>query len=401
MDSARCNFYINRDTNTEKLFLILNDTPWENNLKKARYYISMGLSNYHKVLFVSLPPDRQNIKLKDLITRIVPKIRRIKRNLFIYGWPCWTLEIYRIPSIMQCINNVKFYLLKNIVQKLVGASNHQIIAYFTHPSMFHFFGLFEKAIKIYNPFDKFDVMGNQHNAHVEYLEHKYGPQFDFILCPSQQMVGYFKQLNDNTIFFPHGVDFELYSKATKNETAVPKEILSIKKPIIGYTGIINDRIDLGLLQDILKNKYAWSIVMIGPIKLYDENKKMFDILMKMPSFHWLGYQEPDLLPNFMKYIDVGIIPYRLKNLVKWSSNPLKLHMYTAAGLPTVSSKLGNVEKVYDTTYVASGLNEWIARIQEALKEEKKEDLRKRRLSLASENDWSTRVEFLVDLVNSF
>ena len=177
--------------------------------------------------------------------------------------------------------------------------------------------------------------------------------------------------------------------------------MCIRKPIIGYTGIINARIDFSLLQYVLERKPDWSIVMIGPIKLNDEKKMIFEMSIKKPNFHWLGYQKPDVLPNYLKYFDVAIIPYKVKKWVKWSSNPLKLHIYTAAGLPTVTSDLNNIKEFYDTTYVASNKADWIIKIQEALNEDKKEELRKRRLSLASENDWHKRIKFLLKLIDNY
>ncbi|MCK4823010.1 glycosyltransferase, partial [bacterium] len=274
-----------------------------------------------------------------------------------------------------------------------------LITYFTHPSMFDFFGVFEKAIKIYNPFDKFSAFGSGYNPQIDSLENKYVPQFDFILCPSPQMVTHFKRLNNNTLFFPHGVDFELYSKATKRETIIPKEILNVKKPIIGYTGIINDRIDFDVLNFISDSKPDWSIAILGPARLTKRNQKVFDKLISKANIFYLGYQKPEALPNFMKHFDVAIIPYKVENWVKWSSNPLKVHMYTAAGLPSVCCKLQGVEHVYNTTLVASDGPEWIAKLSQTIRDGKKEDLINKRLSLSLQNDWDKRVKFLLTLID--
>jgi glycosyltransferase involved in cell wall biosynthesis len=385
--------------NDNKLFVIFNDTAWESDLKKARYYISLGLAEYHKVLFISLPPKREVLQLNDLMKKLVPRIQIVKKNLFVYEWPLWALQIYRFPNIRKAMKRMRFQLVKNGVKKLLGKSCVQLINYFTHPSMFDFFGIFENAITIYNPFDKFSAFGGGHNAHIEYLEQKYAPQFDLILCPHQQMVAYFKQLNKNTFFFPHGVDFELYSKATKDETFIPEEILNIKKPIIGYTGIINDRIDFDLLGYISDSKPDWSIVMIGPVRLSKQNQKVFDKLASKANIFYLGYQRPELLPNFMKNFDVAMIPYKVQNWVKWSSNPLKLHMYAAAGLCTVSCNLSNIEQFYDGTYIASDGPQWIMKIEKALEEGRNRTLMNKRLRLAAQNDWRRRVEFLLELIS--
>jgi len=383
-----------------KIFLVLNDYSWESHLRKGRYYISMGLSDYCIVLFIGSPPDRKDLKSFDLIRKITPKLIKIKKGLYHLEWPWWTLKIYSSKKIKDIMLGFRICLVKRIVDQLCKKGNCQIITYITHPSMLEYFNIYKNATKIYNPYDKFSEYGMAGgiNRRIETIENKFVPHFDFVLCPHQQMVGYFKNLNRNTHLFPHGVDFEHYSRATKKETVIPKDILYIRKPIIGYAGVVNERIDFCLLKYVLERRPDWSIVMIGPIRLSNENKIIFDLLIKMANFYWLGYKRPDALPNYLKHFDVAIIPFKQKKWVKWISNPLKLHIYTSAGLPSVTSNFDNIDEFYDKIYIASHKSEWILKIQDALNEDEKKELKKRRLSLASENDWSKRINFLLKLV---
>lgn len=387
----------------KKFFVMFNDYPWESHLKKGRYYISMGLSTYCVVLFIGAASSMRSLRPSALIRQMTARIIKIREGLFTLEWPWWAMKIYRPSVMIKMMSRIRRYLVKRAVERLKGNENHEIVTYITHPSMMEYFNTYKKAIKIYNPYDKFSEFGidAEINRKIEEIESEFVPKFDVVLCPHYQMVKFYKRFNTNTVLFPHGVDFEHYSKATRRETIVAVDIARIKRPIVGYAGVINERMDSDVLKYILKTRPDWSIVMIGPKRSDKRTEVMFDALMKFPNFSWLGYRDSDTLPNYLKNFDVGIIPYKVEKWVKWSSNPLKLHMYMAAGIPAVTCALDNIERTYDSTYVARELNEWIVKIQAALDENKEEGIKDIRLLQASNNDWNLRVNFLLEMLDNY
>jgi hypothetical protein len=387
----------------KRLFVILNDYPWETDLKKGRYYISRELAKKHIVLYISAPPDRTLFKWKNLLSGSFYGTSKIEDGLFVLKWPWWSVRIFRPTRVKDFLLKMRTKIIKKVIRKLIQHQPHEIILYFTHPEMFDYFDIEDSAMKIYNPYDKFSEYGmnGKLTSQYEQKENDFIPKFDMVLCPHQQMVDFFKKYNTNVKLFYHGVDFNHYAKATREDTIVPDDILNIKPPIIGYMGVINERIDFNLIGQILAEKPEWQIVMVGPIRLTGGDKLSFDKLLEKENFYWIGYRDSEVLPNYLKNFDIGTIPFKVKRWVKWIANPLKLHIYTAAGLPFVTCPLENVDQFYSGVYIANDKNEWIAQIDKLLATSRNNHDRTKRSLQAQKNDWSYRVDDLNNLIDNF
>jgi glycosyltransferase involved in cell wall biosynthesis len=148
-----------------------------------------------------------------------------------------------------------------------------------------------------------------------------------------------KKLHGNVHCFPSSVDYHHFSKA-KNGIVVPKDMVKINTPVVGYFGVIDERIDLDLLHLTAQKSNDVSFVMIGPLaKIEDKD------LPKAENIYYLGMKSYQDLPNYLKHFDIAMMPFALNEATKYIS-PTKTLEYMASGKPIISTKITDVVRDY-------------------------------------------------------
>lgn len=166
-------------------------------------------------------------------------------------------------------------------------------------------------------------------------------QADIIFTGGKSLYESKKQLHDNVHCFPSSVDEAHFAKAL-NGIKIPDDIAQISSPIVGYFGVIDERIDLALLHQAAQQLHNVSFVMIGPLAKIEESD-----LPREPNIHYLGMKSYDELPHYLKAFSIAMMPFALNDATKYIS-PTKTLEYMAAGKPIISTKIKDVVRDYST-----------------------------------------------------
>ncbi|HJQ12626.1 MAG TPA: glycosyltransferase [Gemmatimonadaceae bacterium] len=145
-----------------------------------------------------------------------------------------------------------------------------------------------------------------------------------------------RRYHDNVHFFGCGVDVRHFGKARFVETRVPDDIASLPKPVFGYFGVIDERIDYDLIRTLAESRPDATIAMIGPVVKIDPQS-----LPQAPNIHWLGQRDYSALPGYVKGFTVCLMPFALNEATEYI-NPTKTLEYMAAGKPIVSTAVPDV-----------------------------------------------------------
>jgi len=135
--------------------------------------------------------------------------------------------------------------------------------------------------------------------------------------------------------FPSGVDPEHYAPA--RELRRPRE-----RPVAGYVGVIDERIDLELVAGLAERLPHWDVEMVGPIFKIEPAS-----VPRAPNLRYPGKQPYERLPAVMAGFDVALMPFALNDATR-SISPTKNLEYLAAGLPVVSTRIPDVVSTYST-----------------------------------------------------
>jgi len=108
------------------------------------------------------------------------------------------------------------------------------------------------------------------------------------------------------------------------------------RPVAGYVGVIDERLDLPLIAGIAARLPDWEIRMIGPVAKIDP-----DDLPKAPNIFYEGHKSYAELPEVMAGLDVALMPFAINEATR-SISPTKTLEYLAGGLPIISTHVPDV-----------------------------------------------------------
>ncbi len=169
------------------------------------------------------------------------------------------------------------------------------------------------------------------------------------------------RFHDNVHFFGCGVDAEHFSAARRDDTPVHPLVEDITSPVLGYYGVIDERLDYVLIAKLAEEMPEATIVMVGPVVKVDPRE-----LPRHPNIRWLGQQRYEQLPMFSKKFDVCLMPFAINKATEFI-NPTKTLEYMATGKPIVSTPIADVVRNFTPIVsVADTVDDYVAAVRDAL-----------------------------------
>ena len=153
--------------------------------------------------------------------------------------------------------------------------------------------------------------------------------------------GVLAQRRSGVHLFPSGVETRHYerSRALRRPRA---------RPVAGYVGVIDERLDLELLAVLAAALPDWTVRVVGPVAKIDPAA-----LPQAPNLEYPGLVAYEQLPEVMAGFDVALMPFALNEATR-SISPTKTLEYLAAGLPVVSTRVPDVVADYDDVVHLAG-----------------------------------------------
>jgi teichuronic acid biosynthesis glycosyltransferase TuaH len=132
---------------------------------------------------------------------------------------------------------------------------------------------------------------------------------------------------------PHGFHAEL--APLYDAAAAPPEYASLPRPLLGYTGRIDGRLDFEAIARLADRFPGGSVILLGPVSPRLGSAAL-EVASSRPNVHLLGGREREALPAYVKHLDCCLMPYRSDPWLHHAS-PLKLWDYLYAGPPVAGS----------------------------------------------------------------
>jgi len=325
-----------------------------------------------------------------------PRVTRARNNLYIYRSPAFAPIAGRFP-----LDRITWFLwitlLKATMRKL--AFDEPII-WLSRPSMVNLIGAFNEKLAIYHVVDEYlsyckdDVKAQ---ARQQAMERQMLKKADLVIVVSANLLQAKRAFNKHTYLVPNGVDYQAYAQAVDSNEPPPSDIDRLPKPVIGYSGLIADRLDLDLLQHIATTHPEWSLVLMGTV---DDRHCATELskLRQRKNVYFLGRKEIRQVPYYVNAFDVCLIPYKVNERAQ-NASPLKLYDYMAVGKPIVATNFPAANQFRDVVHIADSKEEFTCHIEQALSEKDNNLIWKRR-RIAAKHTWEDRVNQLSDLIQS-
>ncbi len=227
------------------------------------------------------------------------------------------------------------------------------------PNVGDYVGTLGESSSVYYCVDEWSMFGYLDRAQTVAAERTLLEKVDAVFAINGALAEAKRAVNPATFESPHGVDHAAFARALDPATIVPPDLEVLPHPRLGFYGTLRDWVDLELIAYIARARPTWQIVLLGQ-ELCDTRA-----IKGLSNVHSLGQKPHHELPAYCKGFDVGIIPYRIDERMKFV-NPLKLREYLSAGLPVVSTPVPEVRRYPQLAEIAATPDEFIAACERAL-----------------------------------
>jgi glycosyltransferase involved in cell wall biosynthesis len=335
------------------------------------------LSERNRVLFVEEPIYLDDIAAPRLdLSLPSPRVHR---------------AIPALPGTLRGRYDESATAVRDLIRRTVAADG-ALAGLFTNPIQWFYtpmpapamIGAFGERAVVY---DCMDELSKFRFAPTELVdrEHFLMAEADVVFTGGYRLWESKKKHHRNVHFFGCGVDVAHFASARSDDLPVPPEMAQLGRPVMGYYGVIDERIDYDLLRELAAAIPEASLVMVGPVVKVDPAE-----LPQAPNIHWLGQRKYDELPAHVKGFDVCLMPFALNEATEYI-NPTKTLEYMAAGKPIVSTAVYDVVHHFTPVVaVARSRAEFADAVRQAI-ESPDESLIRRGVEQARSNSWESIV----------
>jgi len=385
---------------SKQLIIIPFFSQWDH-LADFELQTSKLLSRKNKVL-VFHPSEARTIfmilKSKTLFKNFIRDIKSLKDNLTYFP----VLKIIPFDRFLL-IKRLNKSLMINSIKIYAKLLHKKPILWIFHPSFENLVGKFDEKINIYDCVDFHSSVDKKENSIITRKEKRLIKKSDIIFTNSQILFKLKKKLHPKCFQVPLGFDFNSFLKNKTNK--IPQDLEKIRKPRIGFVGNIDYRVDFKLIYKLAKSNPQWSFLFIGPTNHEDiEQNKIInfsDNLQKirtLKNIYLLGPKQKQYLKSYYDNIDIGFIPYDIKQKFCLYSYPMKIFEFFFCQVPVVSTPIISLMTLKPLVKIAENENSFSNQIKLILKNGWSNDLKKRQKEMAIKNSWNNKLETISALL---
>ena len=408
------------------------DGLWRN-----RHQLMSIFGRKNRVLWVERRPHRRVSQQGEQPQRLLGSVRHISDHLYVFSYPAWAPVSGRTPlkeltravrrmAIGKALQTVQ--MVPPVPDALSGGSGRsesdvasgskasspkvpfgRPIVWFSHPSMVDLIAELPSrmlrrtkrsdpgAVWLYHVVDEYTAYSGvtpQRRQAMEEREKELMSRVDAVIVVSKALYEAKRPYNEHTYLVPNGVNYAAYSEALADEH-LPRELEGIPTPRLGYSGLIGDRLNMGMLSQLAEEHPEWSLVFLGEARVVQQAGE-WEAMLRLPNVHYVGQVDVSRVPHFLKGFQVGLMPYTM-GLESENISPLKLYDYLAAGLPVASVDIPAAREFRQQVHLASRHDEFAQAAAAALADTAPARCQERR-AIAAQHTWEARVEQLSQII---
>lgn len=273
----------------------------------------------------------------------------------------WDVEIFT-PTVPEGAGDSA---LRGLLDAMLAEYGQPEVRWYYTPMMLGFSEHLQAACTVY---DCMDELANFRFAPVELVarENRLLQAADIVFTGGYSLFDAKRDRHANVFPFPSSVDKAHFGKARSQTGKVPG------RPLLGFFGVIDERMDLALVDALCAARPDWDIELVGPVVKIDPAT-----LPSHPNLRLPGPCEYRNLPAAIARWDVALMPFAMNEATRFIS-PTKTPEYLAAGKPVVSTPVRDVVRSYgrlEGVRIAADANAFVAECERALELAREDDPR--------------------------
>ncbi|MFN8288065.1 MAG: glycosyltransferase [Chitinophagales bacterium] len=299
---------INKEDNYD--IVVFCHLRWDFVYQRPQHIISRLAAN-QRVLFVEEPVGIHSLKTSEL--------RKVDDNL--------TILQPQVNSIAD---------IPAVLEKYMPSMSAQI-GWFYSPAFVPLLGACTFNKVVYDCMDELSLFRGA-SSEITYQENALMERADAVFTGGKLLFESKRKQHSNVFCFPSSVDSHHFEKAL-NGIEIPSD-MNLPGPIIGYYGVLDERIDFKLLDEAARLMPWASFVMVGPTAKISEAE-----MSAQSNIHYMGIRPYAQLPNYLKAFDIAMMPFAINDATRYIS-PTKTLEYMAANKPIISTPVFDVVRDY-------------------------------------------------------
>ena len=300
----------------------------------------------------------------------------------VYGFAPYSLRLYgnyplsRNPNI---IKRFEKFVIPNISKSLKQMDFfHVDVLWISNPKMYWLTNVVQYEKLIYRIADDYSQFSEFPN--IATIDRSLIEKADGVVIASSTLEQHVLACKKVPLLLSNGVTFEHFSKSG---VSCPPEYQNNGRKRVVYVGALKYWFDTDLVRKIAEQTDA-EIFLIGKCETD------LSALKKYKNIHLLGARNYELLPGYLQYADVALIPF-IKNTSTDSVSPIKLYEYCSAGAAVVSTNLTETAKQNAPIWIADSHESFVAGVKHYLSQGYD---RSKLIDFGRRNSWAQRYELM-------
>jgi len=215
--------------------------------------------------------------------------------------------------------------------------NEYVFWYYT-PMALKFTHHLNPIASIYDCMDELSAFKGAHSQ-LPLLEKHLFRKVDLVFTGGQSLYEAKCGQHHAVYAFPSSIDAAHFRKA-RMTVDEPQDQAGIPHPRLGFFGVIDERFDVELLDQMATKRPDWHFVIIGPVVKIDPAA-----LPQQSNIHYLGGKKYNQLPDYLAGWDIALLLFARNDSTRFIS-PTKTPEYLAAGKPVISTSIRDVVRPY-------------------------------------------------------
>jgi UDP-galactopyranose mutase len=260
------------------------------------------------------------------------------------------------------------HTLKALLDSFMYSNNiHKYILWYYSPMALAYTDHLYPSLTVYDCMDELSAFKSP-PPQIKEMEASLLSRSDLVFTGGHSLYKAKRHLHHNIHSFPSSIDKSHFNVA-RNFKEDPADQAAIPHPRFGFYGVIDERFDISLIDQLSQLRPDWQFVFLGPVTKINPSS-----LPKRENIHYLGSKKYKDLPSYLAGWDVAILPFALNESTKFIS-PTKTPEYLAGGKPVISTSITDVVTPYGKeglVHIADTPEEFIKAATEILNSEDKE-----------------------------
>ncbi|MDB5348869.1 MAG: hypothetical protein JWN86_116 [Planctomycetota bacterium] len=241
----------------------------------------------------------------------------------------------------------------------------------SYPHYLYLRDVLRPASLLYYNMDDYAFYWTSRRESIRKLERRAVKESDLsVFCAkirAQELADAVPEARDRIMHLPHGSPSAAISSSPQHRPASPPDaIADLPRPLLGFVGTLEDRLDWDLVSDVARAFPDGSVILIGrePEPAAEQSwYEKYRNAISLPNVHRLGWKSQAEIMRYNAAFDVCLIPYQIDHPFNRVACPTKVMDYMATSRPVVSTALPEC-RLYDHLFaIAESSEEFLASIR--------------------------------------